>query len=175
MGNTWAPAETAPVGVSLHLTWHWNRDTWFLNLVLFLSQRGGPPGSQREGSASHPTTQLSWSLSTIANPSPPPSSPATHHHSLPRPPSPTHTHHHPLDHHHPPTPTSTQASVTNQVPGLPQSTEIDRRPDKKFRRGSYWGPCCRSGGARTAVPCSLSVPWWSGGVVGEAQPIPYMA
>lgn len=35
--------------------------------------------------------------------------------------------------------------LLTKVPGLPQSTEIDQRPDKNFRQGfALLGPCCSS-------------------------------
>lgn len=43
--------------------------------------------------------------------------------------------------------------------GLPQSIEIDQRPDKKFIQGFYWGPCCcRGAGARWATRASDRCP-----------------
>ena len=56
--------------------------------------------------------------------------------------------------------------LPTRVPGLPQSIEIDRRPDKKFRRGSTGAPAAEEvGQEQTAVPCSLTplVGWRGGG------------
>ena len=50
--------------------------------------------------------------------------------------------------------------------GLPQSIEINQRPDKKFKQGFSWGPCCcREAGAtwgtRTSNRCPCLHTSWS--------------
>ena len=63
--------------------------------------------------------------------------------------------------------------LPTRVPGLPQSTEIDQRPDKKFRRGSTGAPAAEEVG-QEQQSLALSLPCWSGGVAGGGELIPYM-
>ena len=45
--------------------------------------------------------------------------------------------------------------IPNRVLGLPQSIEVDKRPDKKFRQSFIGAPAAVGGGAKTgnSFPC----------------------
>ena len=55
------------------------------------------------------------------------------------------------------------STVTNLVLGLPQSIEIDERPDKKFRQGFIGDPTAPGERKQVAFPCFF--PW-------RCQPVP---
>ena len=53
--------------------------------------------------------------------------------------------------------------ILTRVRGLPQSIEIDRRPDKKFRLGFIGAPAAAGLGEKTSK-FPLLAPWGEGGV-----------